>query len=876
VTGESSRPSAAERGLAAQYAAARILAEATTLEEAAPRLLEAICGSLDWDMGALLRLDQRTAVLRCVHFWHVPGVEVPEFQTFSEQYRFALGVGFPGRVWERGEPLWITDVTALPFPRAPIAAREGIRSAFGFPVLLGTSILGVLEFYMRREVRSPDPDVLDMMAALGSQIGQFIERKDAEAALRESEARKTAMLDVALDAIVTMDHEGKVLEFNQAAEALFGYARADVVGKELAELIVPPSLRARHRAGVARYLATGTGPLLGRRFELTGMRADGSEFPVELAIMPIRRDGLPFFTGYLRDITARKRAEEERAEFLTRERAARAEAETAERRAAFLAEASRVLASSLDYETTLASVAPLAVPDLADWCTIYLLADDGSLRITAIAHADPAKREWARDFTRRHPPGAGLLRVLAGERSQLFREFPPALLEAGARDAEEAAVLREFRSGMCIVLRARGRTLGVLLLISVDPTRLYAPADLEFAEELGRRVALAVDNARLYREARDANRLKDEFLATLSHELRTPLAAILSWSHLLRGGRLEASKAKRAVETIERNARTQARLVDDILDVSRIITGKLRLELHPIAVPAAIEAALEALRPAAEARGIRIRAALDADAGPVSGDPDRLQQVVWNLLSNAIKFTPRGGTVDVRLARVGSAARIEVRDTGQGIKADFLPYVFDRFRQADSTTTRAQGGLGLGLAIARHLVELHGGTIHAESAGEGQGATFAVSLPILAVNSRTDGALGRSREDGAPNLTGVRVLVVDDEADARELITTALELHGAQVTAAASAREALEALPRVRPTVLVSDIGMPGEDGYALIRQLRARGETLPAVALTAYAGAEDRTRVLRAGYQVHVVKTAEPTALAAAIARLTQAPSPD
>ncbi|MFL6198146.1 MAG: response regulator [Thermoanaerobaculia bacterium] len=392
------------------------------------------------------------------------------------------------------------------------------------------------------------------------------------------------------------------------------------------------------------------------------------------------------------------------------------------------------------------------------------------------------------------------------------------------------------------------------------------------------------------KQAEEANRIKDEFLATLSHELRTPLNAILGWAQVLRTGKVDADTTARALEAVERNARAQAQLISDLLDVSRIITGKLRLDLKPVDLSRIIDAALDSVRPAADAKGIRIRVTLDRSIGgigPLVGDPDRLQQVAWNLLSNAIKFTPQGGSVEVRLGQREGQAEIAVEDTGAGIRPDFVPYVFDRFRQAESSTTRLHGGLGLGLSIVRHLVELHGGTVAVESRGEGQGSTFTVCLPIrLGVeDSMTEGAAGMLEERrqrpgagvpdllGAQPLAGLHVLVVDDEADTRDLLFTALQQCGARVTTVPNVPDALACLDGELPDVLISDIGVPGEDGYSLIRKVRARGAerggSVPAAALTAYARSEDRIRALSAGFQAHLAKPIDPAELVATIAAL-------
>ena len=383
-------------------------------------------------------------------------------------------------------------------------------------------------------------------------------------------------------------------------------------------------------------------------------------------------------------------------------------------------------------------------------------------------------------------------------------------------------------------------------------------------------------------EVERASQLKDEFLLTLSHELRTPLNAILGWSQLLRKGTMDGQKMAQGLDTIERNVRVQAQLIDDLLDMSRIISGKIRLNVQRVELGSVIEAAVETVRLSAEVKAIRLQQVLDPLAGIVSGDPARLQQIVWNLLSNAIKFTPKGGRVQVVLERVNSHLEISVIDTGQGIKPEFLPHVFDRFRQADASTTRNHGGLGLGLSIARSLTELHGGSIRVKSAGEGKGATFIVSLPLVVVHPETvepddfdrEGAISTSGDYRSPVLNGVKVLVVDDEPDARELIKIVLEECHAEVVTAASTQEALEVLKRERPDVLVSDIGMPQADGYQLIRQVRNldpnRGGIIPAVALTAYARAEDRKRALLSGYQMHISKPVEPSELIVIVASLT------
>ena len=442
------------------------------------------------------------------------------------------------------------------------------------------------------------------------------------------------------------------------------------------------------------------------------------------------------------------------------------------------------------------------------------------------------------------------------------------------------------------VISRSGEVLGGLFF-GHEETAVFGDREERILEDLAVQAAIALDNATLFRQAERAreqaeaaNRSKDEFLATVSHELRTPLNAILGWAQLLQSDGVSPERQTRGLETIVRNARLQSQLIDDLLDVSRIISGKMRLDVRPADLVPVIDAALEAVRPAAEAKQIALRRVLDPLAGPVVGDPARLQQVVWNLLANAVKFTQKGGAAEVRLERVNSHVEIIVADNGAGISPGFLPHVFDRFRQLDGSTTRQHGGLGLGLAIVRHLVELHGGTVRVKSPGEGRGSTFVVTLPVsvahmtpaegVRIHPRAEsGEKDPCATDPELNLQGIRVLVVDDDADARETLREILEHCNGEVLTAGSAEEAIEFLPRWRPDVLLSDVGMPGEDGYTLIRRVRELppedGGRTPAAALTAFARGEDRRRALRSGFQMHISKPVEVRELAAVVASLAR-----
>jgi PAS domain S-box-containing protein len=583
-----------------------------------------------------------------------------------------------------------------------------------------------------------------------------------------------------------------------------------------------------------------------------------------------------------------------------------------------LSAASATLSSSFDYATTLQRLVELAVPNYADFCIADLVDEtDFSTTDVFVAHVEPAKAELMKELralTSYDPKRSiGKSLVLRTGEPELRRQIDLEIYgkldpKPRARDIFRTLGISSY---MVLPLKVRGHVIGTLTFCLAQAGLSYNETDLKYAAELAERVAYAVDNARLFQNAEEArcsaesarrsaeaaqkiaeeaNRAKDEFLATLSHELRTPLNAILGWASLLNGGDLDAETAKRAAEVIERNVRVQAQLLNDLFDVSRIITGKLSLEVKPMELLPVVKAAVDSVGSSTQAKSLHV----EVLAGPqplwVVGDPTRLQQVLWNLFSNAVRFTPPGGRIQVQLSRVGNEAQIEVQDSGQGIEPDFLPYVFDRFRQADSSSTRRHGGLGLGLAIVRHLVEMHGGTVHVESAGGGQGATFRVHLPLLAntmQNSENPSVPSPafletpqpSLQDVPPELLrGLHVLVVDDERDSGELVRDVLQRYGAQVQLLASAQGAIEMLNSSHFDVLISDIAMPDETGYDLLQKVRS-GEIsgqadgaaqIPAIALTALARPSDRHAALAAGFQEHLTKPVEPVTLAVTVASLT------
>jgi PAS domain S-box-containing protein len=464
-------------------------------------------------------------------------------------------------------------------------------------------------------------------------------------------------------------------------------------------------------------------------------------------------------------------------------------------------------------------------------------------------------------------------RITPGEYSHLDNRALVELAQRGACTPFEKEYVRKNGTRVPVLLR-------IASLEENDVKYVCFVQDLTRQKEAERERSALLGSERAARgEAERAGRMKDEFLATLSHELRTPLNAILGWSQVMRRGKMSADDLKEGLDVIERNARAQTQLIEDLLDMSRIISGKVRLDVQTLEPVSFVEAAIETMRPAAEAKEIKLEKRLDPTAGPIAGDPNRLQQVVWNLIANAVKFTPTGGKVQIVLQKVDSQVRISVADTGIGVAPQSLAHVFERFRQADASTTRKYGGLGLGLAIVKHLVELHGGSVSAESQGEGHGTTFAVRLPTTISRRKLDE--GELRQPLVPttnlspykttDLSALKLVVVDDHADARDLIKRVLEECGAEVLVAVSAAEALLLVERHKPDVLISDIGMPDVDGYELLRRVRAlgvaRGGRVPAIALTAFARSQDRTRALHAGYLAHLAKPVEPSELIATVA---------
>ena len=558
----------------------------------------------------------------------------------------------------------------------------------------------------------------------------------------------------------------------------------------------------------------------------------------------------------------------------------------------FLSEAGELLGSSLDYRSTLARLTRLIVPRLADYCIVHL--EGSSVDELPITHVDPAKVALVRDALRPFPYPDGPhthAEVVRTDQPVLVESRPDGFFERIARTPEHLELLRQVgaRSWLGVPLRIKTSLFGSITLAMSDSGRSYGQSDLLLAEDLARRAAAAIDNARLYELSRDeraraeaATRTKDEFVAMVSHELRTPLNVIIGWVRLLRSGTLPEKTRIHALDVVERNADAQSRLISDLLDISRAIAGNVRLEPAQVDLGNLVTMVLEDARLALEAKRLRLRVDVPPEPSILRGDGERLKQIVWNLLLNAIKFTAKEGEIRVSLTRVDSDLEILVEDSGIGIAPDFLPHVFNAFRQSDSKTTRPYGGLGIGLSITKHLVELHGGSIEARSDGVGKGASFLVRLPVSPLISTTLGVVKvpltsqRSPALTQPGvLAGMSVLLVDDEPDVRDLLRFVLESCGMVVLDAGSARDALSMLQRERVDLIVSDIGMPHEDGYSFIRSVRTLAAKekagIPAIALTAFARNEDRTRALLEGFNVHMAKPVEPSELLLSLADLSQ-----
>ena len=710
-------------------------------------------------------------------------------------------------------------------------------------------------------------------AADGSVIGWIASILDVTEEKQATDARAlvSSIVETSYDAIVTKDLNGIVTSWNPAAQQLFGYSAEEMIGRPIRVLI--PQERQSEEDDILARLRRGERI---EHFETVRIAKDGRHLNISVTISPIRNaEGTIVGASKIaRDISPLKAAEAERVRLLE-ENAAITET---------LNNVGAVVASDLDRDKVVQAV--------TDAATELTTAEFGAFFYNVV---DDSGESY-------------MLYTISGVPREAFAKFPmPRNTEVFEPTFKGRAVVRSaditqdprygknppyhgmpqghlpVRSYMAVPVKGRAGDVVGGLFFGHSTIGRFTEQHERLAAGVASWASVALENARMFGVVREASRLKDEFLASLSHELRTPLNAVLGYARMLRAGIVTGEKQTRAMEAIERNATSLSQIVEDVLDISRIVSGKIRLNVQAVDFPQIVGNAVDAVSPAADAKGVRLETVLDPLASPVSGDPERLQQVLWNLLSNAVKFTNRGGKVQVRLERVDSHVELSVADTGIGISPEFLPHVFERFRQADASIARERGGLGLGLSIARQLAEMHGGTIDAASGGVGLGSTFTLKLPLMIVHpvARDDServhprASSGEQDIPAGDLDGVRVVAVDDDADAVALVAELLEAAGARVRTAASADAALRLIETEPPQVLVTDLGMPQVDGFQLIDRIRAHHNPLvrrvPAAALTAYARSEDRVKALRAGFQIHLAKPIDPTELVTAVAALAR-----
>ncbi|HEV8642785.1 MAG TPA: GAF domain-containing protein [Methylomirabilota bacterium] len=878
-----------------------------SLDDLLQQLLHRVTEILEADTAAVLLTDRGSSEL-------VARAARGLAEEVERGVRIPIGKGFAGRIAADRRPVVIEDVDHADVLN-PLLREKGVRSLLGVPLLIDGQVIGVLHVGTLRP-RQFTPDEVALLQLVADRIALAIDRArlyEAERRARaDAEAANRQLRQLQLVTEAALAHLGEeellqellwriteILKSDTAAVLM-----ADEAGRELVaraarglEEDIERDVRIPIGKGFAGRIAAERRPVviedvddsevLNPLLHEKGVRSLlGVPLLIEGRMIGVLHVGTLRPRRFTADEVALLQLVADRVALaldrarLEREARARAEAEAANRQLRQLQLVTEAALAHLNEEELLQeTLSPVAEGLGADTALILLLDENG--KELAMVRIGPGLEEEV-DRSVRIPVG----RDVAGH---IAAEGKPLIIE----DVDRAEILKPFvreqgvRSLLGVPLLIEERLIGILQVGSLRPRR-FTPDEADRLQLMADRIALAIDRIRLYqaeRKARDdaqaANRLKDEFLTTLSHELRTPLTSILGWARLLQSGKAGERNAERAPGTIVRSALALKKLIDDLLDMSMIVTGKLRLELQPVDLTSVTESALEAIAVAARAKEIRVETDIDSSAAVVLGDPTRLQQVFWNLLSNAVKFTPVGGRVALSVRRAGTTAEIRVSDTGEGISAEFLANLFGRFRQADSSATRSHGGLGLGLAIVRHLVEIHGGTVEAESGGPGQGATFTVRLPIATAAAHL--AAGRKaprhqhrKTPAERKLDGVKILAVEDDADTRDLLSSALSRYGATVKTAASAGEGLELLRRWPPDLLIVDIGMPFQDGYDFLRRARAElRSNLPAVALTAYAGTPDRERVRREGFLMHLAKPIDPAELVDGLAAIVSRTAP-
>lgn len=777
----------------------RTFAESTSEESALRTVLRTLCEQLKCDAATLWTLDGDS--LRCKDFWQSPAVAFPRLEAESRVESFTQGVGLPGRVWEQSGLVWIDHFAReVQFPRFDAARAEGVATAVGLPLVMGQEFLGVVEFFSRGRLQ-PDNDLTATLLDIGTQIGPFLHRMHSARALAHSEAVKSAVLNAALDSIVTINEQGRVIEWNPAAERTFGYAREEAIGKPISELIVPSYLREAHNQGMARYLATGEGPVLGTLIELPAIRSDGREIEVELAINPIHLGSESLFTAYLRDVTERNRSDQ-----------------------AILESEGR-----LQLAVEIAEMGTFEIDLLTDRVTVN---EPGRL----IYGWPTGQTTFSTVQSHFHPD----------DREHVLRRVGEALNPAGAGTFEvEQRIYRT--DGNLRWLRVRGKAFfdgeGALRKAVRCVGTYLDVTDRKLAEET----------------LKEADRRKDEFLALLAHELRNPLAPLRNGLEVLRLAADDHDVVLEARLMMERQLGHMVRIIDDLLDISRITRNKLELRPDRILFSNVIANALETVGLSGQSMDHKLVVSIPPEPIYLHADLTRLAQVFANLLTNSVKFTPPGGSIWLTATQLADSIVVEIKDTGIGIPTADVSKIFEMFSQVDRSLERTSGGLGIGLALVKGLLEMHGGTVVASSAGHGLGSSFTVTLPTLvdAFESTTE---GEHTETMSPDVTKHRILVVDDNQDSAHSMALMLRALGNEVALAHDGVEAVAATETFRPQVILMDIGMPKLNGFEATRQIRGEpwGRDIVVIALTGWGNEHDRQLSQAAGCDAHLVKPVE------------------
>ena len=1005
-----------EQRRAIRLAATHVLNVAAGRDDGASGILQAVCENLGWDVGYFWTVNHSETALVCAQGWHRSDLTVTEFEAATFGRTFEMGEGLPGHVWSTGRPHWLLDVLVeAGFPRAASAAMYDLHSAFACPVVVGDRTLGVIEFFTKR-IQEPDADLLEMMGTVAGNFGQFLERKQSEERVRQSEQELADFFDNATIGLHWVGPDGRILRANRAELELLGYRREEYVGRSVADFHADEEVirdilerlrageelheypaRLRCKDGSIKHVLIGSSALFrdgefvhtrcftqdvtalrrgeavlaeqkrvlelvatgaalpdvldavcevverhseqsivatvllldsdGKRLRsVAGLRAppgyaqavDGVEIgprvgscgtaayraePViveDIATDPLWADfrdlalghGLracwstPIFSSRGKVLgtfavyyptPGRPSPEELRlVEVLTRtstiaiERVRAADAlRRSEQTARFLADASSALSVLVDFDSTLQRVSSLAVPSFSDWATVDLIEADGSLRRVSVSHVDPTKVQLAHAIHRRFPPDPeaphGVWHVLRTGKSELVPELTDDLLLEIVKDEELRNILRELglKSYIAVPLIVRSKSLGVITFINAESDHRYDQTDLAVAEDLANRASIAIENAQLYRELQDADRRKDEFLATLAHELRNPLAPIRNGLQVLRLSDSRGTIVDEARSMMERQLTQMVRLVDDLLDVSRITRNKLDLKKQTVTLEAVVQSAVETSRPVIEEAGHTLTLSLPPEPVSLDADLTRLAQVFSNLLNNSAKYTEPGGRISLTVHVNGKEVAVKVRDNGLGIPAEALPRLFQIFSQVERHMERAQGGLGIGLTLVKRIAEMHGGTVEARSAGPGKGSEFTVRLPVLSYElcpQRT--AAGNSAEVDDRNATTARqrILIVDDNRDSATTLGMMLKLMGNETQTAHDGLAAVEAAEQFRPDLILLDIGLPKLNGYDACRRIRQQtwAKHIVIVALTGWGQEEDRRRSQEAGFDHHLVKPVE------------------